>query len=112
MKSFILLFALLVVGCTGGQIQTTDEMVSLAEKTQQVKIVAATDVSIACRTGLMQQDQCLAASQAYLAWQLLNSSKLNLLLMNCSDPVLSERVQKLISDGYPPLIFTLIQPIQ
>lgn len=113
MKGIIVgLMVAFVFGCTGTQIKTTEEMVNLAEKTQQMKILAVTDVSIACRTGLMPQQDCLMASQAYLAWQMHNSSKLSLLLMNCEDLTLASRLQKMITNGYPPLVFTPITPIQ
>lgn len=113
MKGIIVgLMVAFVFGCTGTQIKTTEEMVNLAEKTQQMKILAVTDVSIACRTGLMPQQDCLMASQAYLAWQMLNSSKLSLLLMNCEDLALATRLQRMVTNGYPPLSFTPIAPTQ
>lgn len=113
MKEIIVgLMVVFMFGCSGTQIKTTEEMVNVAEKTQQVKILAATDVSIACRTGLMPQQDCLMASQAYLAWQMLNSSKLSLLLMNCEDLALASRLQKMITNGYPPLAFAPVVPTQ
>jgi len=107
MQKIILFVALAALaGCT--TTGTTQEMVKLAQTTQVAKIAGAQLTAAGCQTGAIQAQDCATAQLSYEGWKVLNSAKLNALLLNCQDEALQAQVQKMIDAGYPVLSFTAV----